>query len=414
MMKPRKPQFRKTLDDCLKEVNTPTPTSNYDYAPLDPLLAQAVLSEVRATHHPSQVEPPVHPPSQSAGDDPELVQTLVTRLRQLEGALQVATVQGKERQATITNLQEKVDRLLEENARLKEAAPDAASKESRASSASSNCSAQGRPRSLWDAETPFQWQQTIPESGPTLPFDVKALFHNIKLLNRHCTPLTEVDGVHQLKTTATPLVFYQDGLCWRDGPLRPYSTVASILKDLGDGYFPTQWKSTFPNGVVIDPIDHTQQMCPKTGRPDVETIDSLQAHHHRLVTKEAFLNRLPKQVLREGRLVPVRQEVGVLMGQANHTEPVQVVTPLPADPDGTQSVTTLQVKCSHHGTHTFILHMFHDQTIGELRAAILKQMPQAPPQFALCTVFPTVVYTDPKQTLQQAQLVPTATLHARW
>jgi len=47
------------------------------------------------------------------------------------------------------------------------------------------------------------------------------------------------------------LKFYKNGMCINGGPLRSYhdSTAISFIRDILDGYFPSELQQEYPDGV---------------------------------------------------------------------------------------------------------------------------------------------------------------------
>ncbi|XP_034174713.1 uncharacterized protein LOC117601701 isoform X2 [Osmia lignaria lignaria] len=58
------------------------------------------------------------------------------------------------------------------------------------------------------------------------------------------------------------LKFYKNGMIIQDGSLRPYNDQAtmSFLRDILDGYFPSELQEAYPNGVPFKVEDHRNQM----------------------------------------------------------------------------------------------------------------------------------------------------------
>ncbi|CAK9795148.1 UBX domain-containing protein 11 [Anthophora quadrimaculata] len=58
------------------------------------------------------------------------------------------------------------------------------------------------------------------------------------------------------------LKFYKNGMIVQDGPLRTYEdpTTMSFLRDILDGYFPSELQETYPEGVPFKVEDHRNQM----------------------------------------------------------------------------------------------------------------------------------------------------------
>lgn len=55
-----------------------------------------------------------------------------------------------------------------------------------------------------------------------------------------------------------PLILYKNGLALFAGPFRPYSdpSTQQVVRDLMDGYFPSELKSRYPDGVPLQCTDH--------------------------------------------------------------------------------------------------------------------------------------------------------------
>ncbi|XP_076174532.1 uncharacterized protein LOC143150266 [Ptiloglossa arizonensis] len=63
-------------------------------------------------------------------------------------------------------------------------------------------------------------------------------------------------------TSCMPLKFYKNGMIVQDGILRPYDdpVTISFLRDILDGYFPSELQQAHPNGVPFKVEDHRHQM----------------------------------------------------------------------------------------------------------------------------------------------------------
>ena len=63
-------------------------------------------------------------------------------------------------------------------------------------------------------------------------------------------------------------------------------------------------------------IDKTTEACPKPAKQEakaVEGLEGLQDHGYKVISKDNFLKRLPKNVVKNGQLVPVRDDIGALL-----------------------------------------------------------------------------------------------------
>lgn len=117
---------------------------------------------------------------------------------------------------------------------------------------------------------------------------------------------------------------------------------------------------------------------------------------------------------------PYRQEQQQEAAATDHQEGAAAV----AGPEGATAtdaqVATLQVR-SEDGKQAFILKMKYTDTIGRVKKCIHKhraaqQQQQQQPTvggYELRSAFPARVHTDDNMTLQEAQLVPNATLYMR-
>ena len=54
-----------------------------------------------------------------------------------------------------------------------------------------------------------------------------------------------------------PIILYKNGLAMFSGPFRPYSDPATqqVIRDLTEGYFPSELQSRFPEGVSLAVTD---------------------------------------------------------------------------------------------------------------------------------------------------------------
>uniref|UniRef100_A0A8C5SY31 UBX domain-containing protein 11 n=1 Tax=Laticauda laticaudata TaxID=8630 RepID=A0A8C5SY31_LATLA len=88
------------------------------------------------------------------------------------------------------------------------------------------------------------------------PINFDLIFKNLKDLN-----VLAGEGVSQIKHTASgarlkrldsvPITFYQNGIVMFKGPFRSYEDPSTkhCLRDIMDGFFPSELQSRFPNGV---------------------------------------------------------------------------------------------------------------------------------------------------------------------
>ena len=81
------------------------------------------------------------------------------------------------------------------------------------------------------------------------------------------------------------------------------------MEDILDGYFPLMLKKKFPNGVffkVVDKIDEIYAPSKKNKMGDFTTIDE---DCLKPLNKEDFLKQFPKNYIKNGKVVSVRDEI---------------------------------------------------------------------------------------------------------
>lgn len=96
------------------------------------------------------------------------------------------------------------------------------------------------------------------------------------------------------------ITFYSDGIMIRRGPFRESSSpsYSSFVRDIMDGFFPSEFRDEFPDGVLFHLIDkHTIKYLGSKDRAD------------EAMSKDHFLGKLQKTVLRNGNIVSVRQDI---------------------------------------------------------------------------------------------------------
>lgn len=105
------------------------------------------------------------------------------------------------------------------------------------------------------------------------------------------------------------VVFYKNGLMVKRGPFRPSDShsFTSFTRDIMDGYFPSEFRDEYPDGVLFVLVDkHDSEYTDLDGSGGRE---SFQEH---LATNQ-FLRRLPKTVIRNGEVIDVRGDVAKIL-----------------------------------------------------------------------------------------------------
>jgi hypothetical protein len=100
------------------------------------------------------------------------------------------------------------------------------------------------------------------------------------------------------------IVYYQNGLMIKNGPFRACDSgnYKTFVKDIVDGYFPSEFQEEYPSGVVFDLKD--QHWVPFV---EGKTDSFMQQNR---MSKAQLLNRLPKTVIHNGEVVGIREDIG--------------------------------------------------------------------------------------------------------
>uniref|UniRef100_H0WWY0 UBX domain-containing protein 11 n=2 Tax=Otolemur garnettii TaxID=30611 RepID=H0WWY0_OTOGA len=237
-----------------------------------------------------------------------------------------------------------------------------------------------------------------------------------------------------------PLKLYRNGIMMFDGPFRPFHDPSTqrCLRDILDGFFPSELQRLYPDGVPFKVSDLRNQVYledgldPFPGEGRVvgqqrmhKSLDSVVEHPGSKLTIEKFLNSLPKCVIRQGEVIDIRGPIrDTLQNCCPLPVPVQeivVETPtLVAERERSQDspdtpappLSMLRIK-SENGEQAFLLMMRPEDTIGDVRALLAQARAMDATAFEIFSTFPPRVYRDDRLTLQAAGLVPNAALLLR-
>ena len=127
-----------------------------------------------------------------------------------------------------------------------------------------------------------------------------------------------------------PCSVFSDGVMMHRGPFRPYAEAAPFVREVMAGYLPYELKQRHPDGLLFEPL---LDFCHATyaeasasavaarggggglgGGGGVMDLQALHAGSDLLVPQGRLLERLPKSVMRNGTVVPVRDEIAALVG----------------------------------------------------------------------------------------------------
>lgn len=195
----------------------------------------------------------------------------------------------------------------------------------------------------------------------------------------------------------------------------------SVLSDILDGYFPYDLKTKYPEGVPLKPIDMVDETYNNQFKQDprfkqIADLDGLNA-----MSKQEFLNQFPKQIVKDGNIIPIREELEqkfketnkIDTNKLNSHEPIEIETHVRADADPS-TVVSLRVR-TETGKRNVIVKMFATDTIAAVYDYIRNHIEgDDATVFELRTNFPNKAYRkeDPK-TLKELGLAPSSALIVR-
>ncbi|XP_061042929.1 UBX domain-containing protein 11 isoform X2 [Eubalaena glacialis] len=236
-----------------------------------------------------------------------------------------------------------------------------------------------------------------------------------------------------------PLKLYRNGIVMFDGPFRPFHDPSTqrCLRDILDGFFPSELQRLYPDGVPFKVSDLRNQVYPENGLDAFpgegrvvgwqrirKPLDRME-HPGSRMTAEKFLNRLPKFVIRQGEVIdirgPIRDTLKNCCSLRVRIQEIVVETPaLAAERERSQespelpapTLSTLRIK-SENGEQAFLLMMRPEDTVGDVRTLLAQARAVEATTFEIFSTFPPTVYHNDALTLQAAGLVPNATLLLR-
>nr|KAF6445543.1 UBX domain protein 11 [Molossus molossus] len=172
------------------------------------------------------------------------------------------------------------------------------------------------------------------------------------------------------------------------------SEMEHCLRDIMDGFFPSELQRLYPDGVPFKVSDLRNQVYPESGLDPfpgegrvvgwqrIRKPSVTMEHPGSRMTPEKFLNRLPKFVIRQGEVIDIRGPIrNTLQNCCPWPVPIQeivVETPaLAAERERNQEspespappLSMLRIK-SENGEQAFLLMMRPEDTVGDVRALL--------------------------------------------
>lgn len=286
----------------------------------------------------------------------------------------------------------------------------------------------------------------------TVEVDYNRIIHNIHELNIMAgdgVGLIEKgdDGIARVvQPKPVPLTLYKNGILMFGGPFRSLSdpTTRQFVQDLQDGYFPSELQARFPKGMPVKVTDLREKeyadararvSFPGKGTALSEGAKELAAirgytsedkgtatpesgvpSYNQDATVDRFLNKLPANVIRDGKIIDIRESVSAMIGTSPTSSTTvevaetEVVKRIQSGKAGnTGPVATLRVKLDG-GNKTLIVKLKYSDTIADLRRFIGEHKKG---RFEIRTTFPNKTYSSGHETLEEAGLVPSANLHIK-
>ncbi|XP_029306803.1 UBX domain-containing protein 11 isoform X2 [Cottoperca gobio] len=294
---------------------------------------------------------------------------------------------------------------------------------------------------------------------------------NIMAGEGECFVQSTSTGGHLTKKDPIQLSLYSNGIVMFEGPFRSYQehSTQRCMQDLMDGYFPSELQERFPDGVPFEVCDRREEdfiirlpwnkfpgegqaVCgekEESSNAISSQLPGLSRTHHtdgggfpqssllfscfllssgKKLSMDQFLNRLPKVVVKAGRVIDIRDSLrAALQGSSDarssnsviliDTPALQAIkerlqTPSSGRPSSARDVITLKLK-SEDGNHTYVLKMCFSETIGHLRQHLDRYREGGLTDYDIISVYPQCCYDDERQTLRSCGLTSNATLLLR-
>ncbi|XP_022049100.2 UBX domain-containing protein 11 isoform X2 [Acanthochromis polyacanthus] len=252
---------------------------------------------------------------------------------------------------------------------------------------------------------------------------------------------TTAIGAQLAKKDPVQLRLYSNGIVMFDGPFRSYQehSTQQCMQDLMDGYFPSELSERFPDGVPFEVHDRRDEefvfrLPWEAFSGEGQTVCGMKAEAAssqlpgKKLTTDQFLNKLPKCVVKGGRVIDVRDSVrATLQGSSADPESSSMIlidTPaLQAMTDRPQTSSAVRLPSAHgvitlklrseDGNHTYIVKMYSTETVGHLRTYLDQHRGTGLPAYDIISVHPQRCYDDNGQTLCSCGVTTNANLLLR-
>lgn len=206
------------------------------------------------------------------------------------------------------------------------------------------------------------------------------------------------------------IYYYKNGLLVNRGPLRLIGTPEYLrfVRDIVDGYFPSEFREKHPQGIYLQVYDKHKQ--------DYKEVDNL-------MSKEDLMNKLPSTVIRNGNVYPIKNDLAALLSSSNKNNEDQSLEKalksscsirekesqdrdIPKDHQ-----CSIVVKFLHGVQKQLIMSRFDN--VSDLENTITSSLGNREPSLELRTSFPPKLLDDPNATLEDVGLFPNGVIHCR-
>ncbi len=136
------------------------------------------------------------------------------------------------------------------------------------------------------------------------------------------------------------------------------------------------------------------------------------------MSKEEFLNQFPKQVIKEGEIIPIREELEkrfrdtqeLDINKLNSNEPIVIENEVTRGSYAASDIVTLRIR-SETGKRTLILKLLTTDTANKIYSSVKPYLENKGKSFEVRTTFPNKAYDeqDPR-TLKELGLAPSSAL----
>merc|ERR1711939_471246 len=188
-----------------------------------------------------------------------------------------------------------------------------------------------------------------------------------------------------------------------------------------DGYFPYDLKKEYPEGVLLEPVDwtddtFTQDMLQNNKDPKFKILQDIQQKNCKLQSKDEYLKQFPKNVISKGNIVPIREELEkrfketgkIDTSKLNSNEPIEAFTHVAQNESDFQpsEIVTLRIR-TETGKRTVIVKLLRTDKMAALYEAIEPYIELNDKAFELRSKFPNRPYDKGEtQNLEELGLAP--------